>query len=236
MEKVNEGKNKTESKFRGEQKGKEKHILENEVVTNPHFVPLPFPQKMKREKLDKQFSKFLVILKQLYINIPFTYALTQMPSYAKFLQEILSSKRKLEEVSVVKLTEKYSAILQNKLPQKLGDPGSYKISCTVKGTHLEKALCDSGALINLMSFSIFRKLELGEMKDAGVSLQLADQSTKRPKENIENILVRVNKFVFPLDFIVLEIEKNTEAPLILGRPFCATWRANIDDHRGQLIL
>ncbi|XP_075086362.1 uncharacterized protein LOC142169060 [Nicotiana tabacum] len=200
MEKVNEGKNKTESKFRGEQKGKEKHILENEVVTNPHFVPLPFPQKMKREKLDKQFSKFLVILKQLYINIPFTYALTQMPSYAKFLQEILSSKRKLEEVSVVKLTEKYSAILQNKLPQKTW------------------------------------KLELGEMKDAGVSLQLADQSTKRPKENIENILVRVNKFVFPLDFIVLEIEKNTEAPLILGRPFCATWRANIDVHRGQLML
>ncbi|XP_075084698.1 uncharacterized protein LOC142167956 [Nicotiana tabacum] len=138
---------------------------------------------MKREKLDKQFSKFLDILKQLYIDIPFTEALTQMPSYAKFLKVILS-----------------------------------------------------GASINLMNFSIFRKLALGELKDTGVSLQLADQSTKRPKGIIENVLVRVDKFVFPVDFIVLEMEKNTEVPLILGRPFLATGRANIDVHQGQFIL
>ncbi|XP_070031669.1 uncharacterized protein [Nicotiana tomentosiformis] len=154
---------------------------------------------MKREKLDKQFSKFLDILKQLYIDIPFTEALTQMPSYAKFLKVILSGKRKLEEVSTVKLTEKCASI-------------------------------------NLMHFSIFRKLALGELKDTGVSLQLADQSTKRPKGIIENVLVRVDKFVFPVDFIVLEMEKNTEVPLILGRPFLATGRANIDVHQGQFIL
>ncbi|XP_070001822.1 uncharacterized protein [Nicotiana sylvestris] len=94
MEKVNEGENKIESKFPKEQKNKGKNVQENELNTNPHFVPLPFPQKMKRENLDKQFSKFLDILKQLYINIPFTDALTQIPSYAKFLKEILSNKRK----------------------------------------------------------------------------------------------------------------------------------------------
>ncbi|XP_018631890.1 uncharacterized protein [Nicotiana tomentosiformis] len=137
---------------------------------------------------------------------------------------------------MVKLTEKCSAILQNKLPQKLGDPRSFTILCTVGGAHFEKALCDSGASINLMPFSIFKKLELGEMKDTGVSLQLADQSTKRPKGIIENILVRVDKFVFPVDFIVLEMEENTEVPLILGRPFLATRRAVIDVHQGQLIL
>ncbi|XP_070044866.1 uncharacterized protein [Nicotiana tomentosiformis] len=163
-------------------------------------------------------------------------ALTQMPSYAKFFKEILSSKRKLEEVSVVKLTEKCSAILQNKLLQKLGDPESFTIPCTVGGAHFEKALCDSGASINLMHFSIFRKLSLGEWKDTGVSLQLSDQSAKRPKGIIENILVRVDKFVFTVDFIVLEMEKNTEVPLILGRPFLATGRAIIDVHQGQLIL
>ncbi|OIS97023.1 hypothetical protein A4A49_60707, partial [Nicotiana attenuata] len=167
VEKVNEGEDKIESNFPKEQKNKGKNVQENELITNPHSVPLFFPQKMKREKLDKQFSKFLDILKQLYINISFTEALTQMPSYAKFLKEILSSKRKLEKVSVVKLTEKCSAILQNKLPQRLGDPGSFTIPCTVGGTHFEKALCDSGASINLMPFSIFRKLELGEMKDTG---------------------------------------------------------------------
>nr|XP_016513179.1 PREDICTED: uncharacterized protein LOC107830210 [Nicotiana tabacum] len=163
VEQVNESKNKRDSELLKEQKDKGKRVQENELMTNPYSVPLPFPQKLKREKLDKQFSKFLEILKQLYINIPFTYALKQMPAYAKFLKEILSSKRKLEEVSVIMLTEKCSVILQNKLPQ--------------KKHNFEKALCDSGASINLMPFSIFRKLELGEMRDTGVSLQLADQST-----------------------------------------------------------
>ncbi|XP_070022165.1 uncharacterized protein [Nicotiana sylvestris] len=202
----------------------------------PFSLTIPFPQKLKRENLDNQFSKFVEILKQIHINIPFTDALLQMPSYAKFLKEILPCKRKLEEVSMVMLTEKYSAILQNKLPQKLGDPGSFTIPCTLGGVYFEKTLCDSRALINLMLFSIFRKLNLGEMKDIGVSLQFAYQSTKKPKGIIENVLVRVNKFVFPIDLIVLEMKECPDEPIILGRPFLATGRAIIDVHQGQLIL
>ncbi|XP_075079768.1 uncharacterized protein LOC142165020 [Nicotiana tabacum] len=159
-----------------------------------------------------------------------------MPSYAKFLKEILSSKRKLEEVSVVMLREKCNVILQNKLPQKLGDPDSFTMPCTLGGVYFEKALYDSGASINLMSFSIFKKLDLGEIKDTSVSLQFADQSTKKPKGIIENVLVRVNKFVFPVDFIVLEMKECPNEPIILGRPFLATGRAIIDVHQGQLIL
>ncbi|XP_016498156.1 uncharacterized protein LOC107816923 [Nicotiana tabacum] len=199
-------------------------------------VTIPFPQKMKREKLDGQFAKFLEILKQIHINISFTDTLLQMPSYAKFLNEILSSKIKLEEVSVVILTEKCSAILQNKLPQKFGDPGSFTIPCTLGGVYFEKALCHSGASINLMPFSIFRKLDLGEMKDISVSLQFANQSTEKPKGIIENVLVRVDKFVFLVDFIVLEIKECPNEPIILGRPFLATGREIIDVHQGQLIL
>ncbi|XP_070023436.1 uncharacterized protein LOC142174672 [Nicotiana tabacum] len=159
-----------------------------------------------------------------------------MPSYAKNLKEILSSKRKLEEISVVMLTEKCNAILQNKLPQKLGDLGSFTIPCTLGGIYFEKALCDSGASINLIPLSIFRKLDLGEMKDIGVSLQFADQSTKKPKGIIENVLVRVDKFVFPVDFIVLEMKECPDEPIILGRPFLVTGRAIIDVHQGQLIV
>ncbi|XP_075109045.1 uncharacterized protein LOC142180848 [Nicotiana tabacum] len=133
-------------------------------------------------------------------------------------------------------TERGCAILQNKLPQKFGDPGSFTIPCTLGGVYFEKALCDSGASINLMSFSIFRKLDLGEMKDIGVSLQFADQSTKKPMGIIENLLVRVDKFVFLVDFIVLEMKECPDEPIILGRPFLATGRAIIDVHQGQLIL
>lgn len=210
------------------------------IVPNSNFdkyiPPLPYPQRLKQEKLDKQFSKFLDVFKKLHINIPFAEALSQMPSYAKFLKEILSNKRKLEEYETVMLTEECSAILQNKLPTKLKDPGSFTIPCILGDCHFDKALCDLGASINLMPFSIFMKLGLGEVKPTTVSLQLADRSIKKPKGIIEDVLMKVDKFIFPVDFIVLDMEEDQEVPLILGRPFLATGRALIDVQQGQLIL
>ncbi|XP_075095129.1 uncharacterized protein LOC107794098 [Nicotiana tabacum] len=185
---------------------------------------LPFPQKIKREKLDKCFGRFLDMLKKLYMNIPFTEALTQMPTYAKFMKEIMSSKRKLEETTMVKLNAHCSAILQNKIPQKCGDPRSFTIPCSLGSEKFDKALCDSGASINLMPLSVFRKLEgeLGVIKLILVSLQLADQTTILPEGIIEDILVRVDKLVFPVDFIVVDMEVNKEVPLILRRLFLST--------------
>ncbi|XP_075109267.1 uncharacterized protein LOC142181048 [Nicotiana tabacum] len=119
---------------------------------------------------------------------------------------------------MVMLTKKCSAILQNKLPQKLGDPGSFTIPCPLGGVYFEKALYDTGASINLMPFSIFRKLDFGKMKDISVSLQFPDQSTKKPKGIIENVLVRVDKFVFPVDFIVLEMKEYPDEPIIFVTP------------------
>ncbi|XP_070044569.1 uncharacterized protein [Nicotiana tomentosiformis] len=132
------------------------------------------------------------MLKKLYVNIPFTEVLTQMPAYDKFLKEILSSKRKLEETTVVKLNAHCSAILQNKIPQKCGDPGSFTIPCSLGSEKSDKALCDSGESINLMPLSVFKKLEgeLGVIKSIPVSLQLADQTTILPEGIIEDILVR----------------------------------------------
>ncbi|XP_070049295.1 uncharacterized protein [Nicotiana tomentosiformis] len=96
----------------------DKQKVNNAVEESKHMPLLPFPQEMKREKLDKYFGEFLEMLKQLYVNIPFTEVLAQMPAYAKFLKEILSSKRKLEETKVVKLNARCSAILQNKISKK----------------------------------------------------------------------------------------------------------------------
>ncbi|XP_049391432.1 uncharacterized protein LOC125855767 [Solanum stenotomum] len=138
------------------QKGKEKSELE---IDSKYMPTLPFFQKMKREKLDKYFGKFLEMLKQLHVNIPFTEVITQMPAYAKFFKEVLSSKRKLEETSVVKLNAHCSAFLQNKLRQKCGDLGSFTIPCALGTARFEKSLCDSGESINLLPLSIFKKLE-----------------------------------------------------------------------------
>ncbi|XP_019227460.1 PREDICTED: uncharacterized protein LOC109208759 [Nicotiana attenuata] len=144
--------------------------------------------------------------------------LSQMPAYVKFMKEILSKKRKVEETLVVKPTEHYSAILQNKLPKKCGDPGS--------------------ASINLILLSIFRKLEgeIGEIRSIPVSLQLADQTTIIPEGIVEDVLVQVEKFVFPVDFIVVNMEENREVSLILGRPFLAMGRAILDIEKRQLML
>ncbi|XP_019267171.1 PREDICTED: uncharacterized protein LOC109244523 [Nicotiana attenuata] len=177
---------------------------------------LPFPQKIKREKLDKYFGQFLEMLKQLYVNIPFTEVLTQMPPYAKFLKEILSSKRKLEETTMVKLNAHCSAILQNKISQKCTDPRSFTIPCSLGSEKFDKALCDAGTSINLMHLSVFRKLEgeLGVIKSIPVSLQPDDQISILPEGIIEDILIRVDKFVFPVDFIMVDMEVNKEIDVV----------------------
>ncbi|XP_019260091.1 PREDICTED: uncharacterized protein LOC109238116 [Nicotiana attenuata] len=137
-----------------------------------------------------------------------------MPAYTKFLKEILIKKRKIEETSMAKPTEHCSAILQNKLPQKCRDPGSFTIPCSLGTLHIDKSLCDSGASINLMSLSINRKLEkeIGEIRSVPISLKLVDQMTITPKGIVEDVLVQVDKFVFPLDFIVVNLEEKQGGP------------------------
>ncbi|XP_075101890.1 uncharacterized protein LOC142177314 [Nicotiana tabacum] len=163
--------------------------VQQEIEESIHMSALPFPQKMKREKLDKCFGRFLEMLKQLYVNILFTEVLTQMLVYAKFLKEILSSKRKFEETIVVNLNAHCSAILQNKIPQKCRDPGSFTIPCSLESEKFDKARCDSGASINLMPMYVFKKLEgeLGVIKSIPLSLQLAEQTTILPEGIIEDI-------------------------------------------------
>ena len=176
------------------------------------------------------------VFKKLHINIPFADALEQMPSYVKFMKDILSQKRRLADFEIVNLTEECSAILQRKLPQKLKDPCSFTIPCTIGNAIFERALCDLGASINLMPLSIFKRLGLGEARPTTVTLQLTDRSLKHPRGVIKDVLVKVDKFIFPADFIVLDMEEDKEIPIILGRPFLATGRAMIDVQRGELKL
>ncbi|PIN19445.1 hypothetical protein CDL12_07878 [Handroanthus impetiginosus] len=163
-----------------------------------------------------------------------------MPSYVKFMKDLLSKKRCLDDYETVALTEECSAIIQNKLPPKLKDPKSFRIPCII-GTHFSgRALCDLGANINLMPYSIYRTLGLGEAKPTSITLQLANRLLTYPKGHpngvIEDILVKVDKFIFPADFVVLDMEADSEIPIILGRPFLATGRTLIDVQNGELSM
>ncbi|XP_062100114.1 uncharacterized protein LOC133805990 [Humulus lupulus] len=157
-----------------------------------------------------------------------------MPRYVKFMKEILSNKMKMGDYETVALTEECSVILQRKLPQKLRDPGSFTIPCTIGEFECKHALCDMGASINLMSLSVFRRLGFGEARPTTVTLQLADRSVKHPRGIIEDVLVKVDMFIFPVDFIALDMEEDENVLIILGRLFLATEQALIYVKKGEL--
>ncbi|CAL1356087.1 unnamed protein product [Linum trigynum] len=210
--------------------------LKNEEI-KPYEPPAPFPQRLMKPMEDPNFKKFVNIFKQLHINIPLAEALEQMPTYAKFLRELLTKKRKWADLEKVTLTSECSAVIQNKLPEKRDDPGSFTIPCVIGGREFDKSLCDLGAGINLMSYSVYKKLGLGDvLKPTRITLQLADRSVKIPKGVMENVLVKVGKFILPIDFVILEMEDDRGVPLILGRPFLATGDALIDVGRGKLTF
>ena len=173
-------------------------------------------------------------------EIPHKYSicitLEKMPSYVKFMKDILANKRKISDYEIVALSEEYSAILQRKCPPKIKDLESCTIPCSIGNSIFEKALCDLGASINLMPLSIFNKLGLGEVNPSTITLQLADRFLTHPQGIIEDVLVKVDKFIFSTDFIVLDMEEDKELPIILGRPFLATGRALIDVQKGELKL
>ena len=154
-----------EKKFVGEETEAKDHPIMIEPI-----APILYPQRLKKNKLDKQFTKFMEVFQKLHINIPSANALEQMPSYVKFMKDVLSKKRRLSYFETVNLTEECSAILQRKLPQKLFDPGSFTSLCTIRNAIFERPLCDLGASINIMPLSIFRCLRLGEARPTTVTL------------------------------------------------------------------
>ncbi|XP_038896710.1 uncharacterized protein LOC120084970 [Benincasa hispida] len=159
-----------------------------------------------------------------------------MSNYAKFMKDILSKKNKFKKYEMISLTEECSVVLQKKLPQKLKDPRSFTLPCTIGSLSVARVLCGLGASINLMPLPIFRKLDVGEVQSTTISLQLADRSLTYPRGIVQDVLVKVDKFIFLADFMVPDIEEDFEIPIILGHPVLATRRALIDVQKGELTL
>ncbi|GJR53819.1 DNA-directed DNA polymerase, partial [Tanacetum coccineum] len=191
---------------------------------------------LRKEKEEAQQKKYLENLKQLYINMPFIEALAQMPKYAKFLKGLLKNKAKLEEACTITMNERCSAVLLNKLPSKEKDPGSFTIPCDISQLYINNALADLGASNSLMPYTMYEKLGLGEPKATRMSLELTDRSIQYPREIIENVLIKVDKFVLLIDFVILDMLKDLRVPIILGRPFLATARAMIDVCNKKITL
>ena len=164
----------------------------------------------------------------------------QVPTYAKFLKDLCTVKKGLGIEKKAFLIEQVSAIIQSKTLVKYKDPGSPTISVNIGGTCIDKALLDLGASVNLLPYSMYKQLGLGELKPTNITLSLADRSVKIPKGIVEDVLVKVEKFYYPVDFVVLDTEQiacgPNHMPIILGRPFLATSNAIINCRNGVMQL
>ncbi|GJW15705.1 reverse transcriptase domain-containing protein [Tanacetum coccineum] len=160
----------------------------------------------------------------------------RMSNYGKFLKKLVSNKHKLEQISSAFLSDESSAMIQNKVPPKLGDLGIFLIPCNFSKTLSCNALADLDASINLMPYSLYAKLSLETLKPTKMSVRLVNRSFQHPIGIAKNMLVEVGKFTFPVDFIILEIEKDNKVPLILGRPFLHTIDLVIRVKQKQLNL
>ena len=174
------------------------------------------------------------------VNIPLLDIIKQVPAYAKFLKDLCTIKKGLGIEKKAFLTEQVSAIIQSKNPVKYKDPGSPTISVNIGGTCIDKSLLDLGASVNLLPYSVYKQLGLGELKPTNITLSLADRSVKIPKGIVEDVLVKVNKFYYPVDFVVLDTEPiengPNHVPIILGKPFMATANAIINCRNGVMQL
>ncbi|GJX57749.1 reverse transcriptase domain-containing protein [Tanacetum coccineum] len=185
----------------------------------------------RREKANDQIEKFYEIFKDLSFEISLTDALILMPKFASTLKALIGNKEKLSEMARTPLNDHCSAVILNKLPEKLGDPGKFLIPCDFPGMDECLALADLCASINLMPLSVWKKLSFPELTPTCMTLELADRSITQQIGIAEDVYLKVGKFKFPADF-----DADPRVPLILERSFLKTGRALIDVYEGELTL
>ena len=227
-----------EESRQGEEMQPEHILLEEDKMK--YRIPPPFPQALRGKKKETQQAGILEVLRQVKVNIPLLDLINQVPAYAKFLKDLCTIKRGLGIEKKAFLTEHVSALIQSKYPVKYKDPGSPTIPVNIGGNCIKKALLDLGASVNLMPFSVYMQLGLGELKPTSITLSLADRSVKIPKGIVEDVLVKINNFYYPVDFVVLDSAPSSNepnhVPIILGRPFLATANAIINCRNGLMQL
>ncbi|GKD03120.1 reverse transcriptase domain-containing protein, partial [Tanacetum coccineum] len=215
-------------------------IPESDIPKSLPKPNIPYPSRRddqkSRDKASNQMEKIFQIFQDLRFDISFADALLLMPRFAPTIKSLLMNKEKLLELAKIPLNENCSAMLLKKLLEKLGDPGKFLIPCNFPGMDVCHALADLGASINLMPLLIWKKLSLPELTPTRMTLELADRSITYPKGLAKDVFVKVGKFHFPTDFVVVDFEADPRVPLILGRSFLRTSRALIDVYEEEITL
>nr|GEV31960.1 hypothetical protein [Tanacetum cinerariifolium] len=215
-------------------------ISEPDVPKTQPKPNIPYPSRLNdqklREKATNQMEKFFQIFHDFQFDISFADSLLLMPKFASTIKSLLTNKDKLFELAKVPLNENCSAMLLKKLPKKLGDPDKFVIPGDFPGIDVCHSLADLGESINLMPLLIWKKFSLLELTPTRMTLELVDRSITHPKGVAEDVSVKVGKFHFPTDFVVVDFEADTRVPIILGRSFLRIGRALIDVYGEEITL
>nr|GEV70637.1 hypothetical protein [Tanacetum cinerariifolium] len=218
----------------------DKPIEKPSVVIPKVKANLPYPSRLVKEKIrekdDILAAKFMEIFQDLHFELSFADALVHMPKFAPMFKKLLNNKNKLIELTKTPLNENCSAVVLKRLPEILGDLGRFLIPCDFSKFDNFLALADLGSSINLMPLSIWKNLKLPTLNDTKMVLELADRTISKPTGVAKNVFVKVGKFYFPADFVVLDFIADSRVLLILGRPFLSTAHAIINVHEREIIL
>ncbi|XP_010436763.1 PREDICTED: uncharacterized protein LOC104720573 [Camelina sativa] len=212
---------------------KEKEVW---FIPPPYKPPLPFPGIFKKQMVEKYKALFDKQVREIEVRMPLIDAFALIPPYQKFLKDAVMERIK-EVQGMVVLSHECSAIIQKQVnPQKLRDPGSFRLPCSIGPLTFNRCLCDLGAPISLMPLSVPKRLGFTRYKPCNISLILADRSVRFPHGVLEDLPVRVGTVEVSIDFAVLEMDEEPKDPLILERPFLATTGAIIDVRKGKIDL
>ncbi|CAA7019756.1 unnamed protein product [Microthlaspi erraticum] len=196
-------------------------------------VPYPVPPKKSRKDLEE--AKCKEMLRDLTVKLPLSDAVQMIPALKKYIKELISGKV-AEEENVMLVSEECSVVLQNKVIKKRSDPRRFVLSVQIGHMIFRCSLCDLGSSVNLMPYSVAKRLEYTKFKPTKVSLVFADRSTKFPVGILEDLHVQIGNTLIPADFVVLELDEEPKDPLILGRNFLCTAGAIIDVKGGTIDL
>ena len=215
-------------------------VVDVEPKKDKVVPPAPYPHRLRALKKLNNHSEIYELFKQVKVNIPLLDVIKKISSYAKFLKDLCIMKRKLGVKKDAFMTEQSTSLIRNNLPPKYKDLRSPTISIVVGNSKLGHALVDLGASVNLLSYSVYVELGLGELDPTNITLQLAYRCVKIPRGIVKDVLVQVDKFYFPMDFVVLDtqpvVNQGTQFPMILGRPFLAIANAIIHCRGGLMML
>jgi len=192
---------------------------ETAFIPPPYKPPLPFPYRHKKELEDKYRAMFAKNIKEVELRIPLADALTRIPDSQKFLNDLIMERIQEVQKKTVLSHECSANIQENDVSEKIGDPGSFTLPCSLGSLTFNKCLCDLGASVNLIPLSVAKRLGFNKYKYYNISLILADRSVRLPQRLLEDLPIKIGNLEVPTNYVVLNMDEEPKDPLILGSRF-----------------